>query len=215
MEYKIIFEDKHILVIEKPAGVPIQPDKTKAESVLSALENVYPYIGLVHRLDRGVGGVTIFGKTKQATADLSRQIQEKVFVKEYLALVCGHAEDEMTLTDYLIKNQRLNLSKCVPPNTQNAKEAVLSYRCIKRFLDGQGEPLSLIRINLSTGRHHQIRVQTANANIAIWGDTKYNPVFQHKRGVHLALWATFLGIKHPKTKQWMQFESKPLGFKQE
>ena len=210
MQIITIFEDEHILVIEKPSGIASQPDKTNDESILSLLEKRYQYIGLVHRLDRNVGGVMIFAKTKQATAELSKQIQEKIFVKQYLAVVCGNAEDEKTLKNYLIKNQRLNFSKCVAKNTRNAKEAVLSYKCIKRFSSERDESLSLIKINLQTGRHHQIRVQTANEGIPIWGDTKYNPNFRYKKGfTNLALWASSLEIRHPKTKQTIQFESKP------
>ncbi|HOA80370.1 MAG TPA: pseudouridine synthase [Defluviitaleaceae bacterium] len=168
MDINIIYEDAHLIVASKAPKIPSQPDKTGDKDMLSYLKDYLkekypsarsPYIGLVHRLDRPVGGLMVFAKTKLANAKLSEQIQNKQFKKEYLAVVCGKPiKPQGELVDYLLKNQKSNLSKVVPKGTRGAKEAILEYECIESIKIEDEGILSLLKIILKTGRHHQIRV---------------------------------------------------------
>lgn len=220
MDMKIIFEDKHIIVAEKPPKVPSQSDKTEDPDMLSMLKahlkQQYPaarnpYIGLIHRLDRPVGGLMVFAKTKEANARLSEEIRTKRFKKKYYAVVCGKPEkDKEELRDYLLKRGKINMSKVVSPETKNAKEAVLEYEAIGSVDTDEYGTLTLVKIALKTGRHHQIRVQLANANLPLWGDNKYNKTFvKMKKWTQIALWAANISFNHPKDKKPCNFESKP------
>ncbi|SHK03867.1 RluA family pseudouridine synthase [Paramaledivibacter caminithermalis] len=220
MDIKIIFEDKHILVVEKPPKVPSQSDKTKDIDMFSMvkthLKNLYPaarnpYVGLVHRLDRPVGGIMIFAKTKEANIKLSEEVRNRRFKKEYYAVVCGKPErDREELKDYLLKLGKINMSKVVKEETKNAKEALLEYEVIDSVHTDEYGILSLLKIRLKTGRHHQIRVQLANANLPLWGDNKYNKTFvKMKKWTQIALWAYSISFKHPKNKEDCYFESRP------
>ncbi len=198
----ILYEDRAIIVAEKPVGVPSQPDKTGDADMLSILRCGYP----VQRLDRPVSGVMVFAKTPAAAAKLS----ESPMQKTYLAVVCGAAEAGAELKHWLLKNQRLNTSKAVPKHTAGAKEACLTYRKLAG-IDCGGETLSLLEVELKTGRHHQIRVQLAASGLPIWGDTKYNPMFLHARNVQIGLAAYRLAFAHPVTKGPMDFTCDPYG----
>ena len=130
---KVLYEDNHIIVVEKPPNIPSQADKTIDLDMLTIIKNYLKekygkpgnvYLGLVHRLDRPVGGVMVFAKTSKAAARLSEQVRNKTFKKEYLAIVDGKLEDKNgTLENYLLKNERNNMSKVVPENTKNSKYA--------------------------------------------------------------------------------------------
>ena len=210
---KVIYEDNHIIVVEKPANIPSQGDKTGDLDMLTIIKaylkekynkpgNVY--LGLVHRLDRPVGGVMVFAKTSKAAARLSEQVREKVFKKKYLVIVNGKFEEKKgTLKDYLLKNERLNKSRVVEEGTKNSKLAKLDYEVIKYDPDLN---LSVVKINLHTGRHHQIRVQLSSRNHSIYGDQKYGG---RGHGKQICLWAYSLKIIHPITKQEMKFELYP------
>ena len=162
------------------------------------------YLGLVHRLDRPVGGIMIFAKTSKAASRLSDQVREKVFKKKYLAVVDGKIENKSgTLEDYLYKDERNNISKVVNKNKKNAKFAKLDYEVIKY---DEVKNLSLVKVNLHTGRHHQIRVQLSNFGHSIFGDQKYGTRGQGKQ---IALWAYELTINHPITKEEMTFKDLP------
>ncbi len=166
------------------------------------------YVGLVHRLDRPVGGIMVFAKTSKAASRLSNQVREKVFKKKYLAVVDGKfAQMQGTLEDYLHKDERNNRSKVVNKDKKNAKFAKLDYEVLKY---NEVKDLSLLKINLHTGRHHQIRVQLANFGHSIFWDQKYGTRGQGKQ---IALWAYELTILHPITKQEMIFKDlpQPLG----
>ena len=164
----VIYEDNHIIVVEKPVNIPSQGDKTGDIDMLSLVKQYIKekynkpgevYLGLVHRLDRPVGGVMVFARTSKAAARLSEQVREKQFKKKYLVIAEGKFEDNKgTLEDYLLKNERLNTSKIVPEGTKNSKFAKLDYEVLKY---NQETNLSVLKINLHTGRHHQIRVQLA------------------------------------------------------
>ncbi len=210
---KVIFEDNHIIAVEKPPNIPSQSDKTGDLDMLTIVKNYIKekynkpgnvYLGLVHRLDRPVGGVMIFAKTSKSASRLSNQVREKVFKKEYLAVVDGKFENKRgTLVNYLYKDERNNISKVVSKEKKNAKEAKLDYEVIKY---NEVKNLSLLKINLHTGRHHQIRVQLSNFNHSIFGDQKYGT---RGKGKQIALWAYKLTIEHPISKEKMEFEDLP------
>ena len=223
MEPKILFEDKHLIVTIKPPMVPSQSDKTKDEDMMTismdhiqskGKETSKPYLGLIHRLDRPVGGIMVFAKTEFANAKLCEAIRLKQFKKIYYAVVCGKPEIlQGELRDHLVKLGTVNMSKVATPENKNAKEAILSYSLIKTvFTEAYGE-LSLLKIELKTGRHHQIRVQLANAGLPIWGDTKYNKQFvKVKDWIQIALWAAELSFIHPKENKRLEFEEIPAAF---
>ena len=158
----------------------------------------------MHRLDRPVGGIMIFAKTSKAASRLSNQVREKVFKKKYLAVVDGELEQkEGILEDYLYKDERHNTSKVVSKEKKNAKLAKLDYKVLKY---NEVKNLSLVEIDLHTGRHHQIRVQLSHFGHSIFGDQKYGTRGQGKQ---IALWAYQLTVKHPITKEEMTFEDLP------
>ena len=210
---KIIYEDNHIIVVEKMVNVPSQADKTDDEDMLMIIKRYLKekykkpgnvYLGLVHRLDRPVGGVMIFAKTSKAASRLSEEVRNKTFKKEYLVICNGKMEkDKETLKDYLWKDEKKNTSYVVRENKKNAKEAVLDYEVLKYDKE---QNLSVLKINLHTGRHHQIRVQLSSRMHAIYGDSKY-----HGRGAgnNICLWAYKLTIVHPTTKEEMTFIDLP------
>ena len=212
-DLKILFEDNHIIVVEKQPNIPSQADKTEDIDMLSMVKQYIKetyhkpgnvYLGLVHRLDRPVGGVMVFAKTSKAASRLSNQVREKTFKKKYLAVVDGKVEQkEGTLENYLYKEERSNTSKVVNKEKKNAKLAKLDYQVLKY---NEVKNLSLLEINLHTGRHHQIRVQLANFGHSIFGDQKYGTRGQGKQ---IALWAYKLSIEHPITKKQMTFEDFP------
>ena len=146
----------------------------------------------------------VFAKTSKAASRLSEQVRLKEFKKEYLAIVDGYIENNKgVLEDYLLKNEKLNISKVVTKETKNAKYAKLEYEVIKYNKETN---LSLLKIMLHTGRHHQIRAQLANFGHSICGDQKYGT---RGRGKQISLWAYKLTIKHPITKEEMTFTSIP------
>jgi len=210
---KILYEDNHIIVVEKLPNIPSQGDKTGDTDMLTLIKEYLKekynkpgnvYLGLIHRLDRPVGGVMVFAKTSKAAARLSEQVRNKELKKKYLVIVDGKLEKEKgKLEDYLLKNEKNNLSKVVPEGTKNSKFASLDYEVIKY---NEEINLSVLKINLHTGRHHQIRVQFSSRGHSIYGDQKYGT---RGRGKQIALWAYSLTIKHPITKEEMTFEDLP------
>ena len=162
------------------------------------------YLGLVHRLDRPVGGVMVFAKTSKAESRLSEEVRSKSMQKHYLAIVNGKMEKEKdTLVDYLWKDEKKNTSYVVKEGKKNSKMAELDYEVLKY---DKKEDLSLVKIDLHTGRHHQIRVQFSSRMHALYGDNKY-----HGRGAGtgICLWAYKLSFKHPVSKEEMSFEKYP------
>lgn len=213
LKQQILFEDQDIIVIQKPAGIATQTAKLGEKDLVSELKNYFfeqtkepgePYVGVVHRLDQPVEGILVFGKNAKATKELSRQVEHAVAKKEYYAVVTGHVEEGVhSLIDYLKKDGRSNTSSVVKPTEKDAKRAELSYQ----LCDSKGE-LHLVKINLLTGRHHQIRVQLANAGIPILGDQKYgNKIEGYEGGLNLC--AFHLNFQHPRTKKEMDFRITP------
>jgi 23S rRNA pseudouridine1911/1915/1917 synthase len=210
---KIIYEDNHIIVVEKPVNIPSQGDKTGDIDMLTIIKEYLikkynkpgdAYLGLVHRLDRPTGGVMVFAKTSKAASRLSEQIRNKEFEKEYLVIADGKFEkNEGTYEDYLLKNEKNNISKVVNEKNKNAKIAKLDYEVLKY---NEETNLSLVKVKLHTGRHHQIRVQFSSRLHSIYGDQKYGT---RGRGKQLCLWAYKLSFIHPTTKEKLTFESYP------
>ena len=220
MKVNILHEDDDIIVCVKPAGMPTQPDRTNDEDLESWLKNYLyekyemdeePYLAVLHRLDRPVGGVMVFAKNQKAAADLSDQITGGRMVKYYQAVLTGELPDEAgTLTDYLVRDGKTNTSRVVSKDTKGAKRAELCYEVLDVFETDEGI-LSYVLIELKTGRHHQIRVQTASRGAGIYGDTKYNPRFMKTKRKYqeIALYSTRLEFEHPATKEWMVFKQEP------
>ncbi len=194
---KILYEDKHIIVIVKPKGMPSQPDLSGDRNVYEAVlehvchENKNINLGLIQRLDRPVGGIMVLTKSSEAHRAFT---QKSCLTKKYLAVVEGEAEKEKRLIDYLQKvrgNRTIVTSKKVP----QAKEAILTYRCIKKVA-ASDKSLCLLEVELETGRHHQIRAQMAHHKLPLVGDTKYN-VIKEGTWVDIGLQAYKLEINHP------------------
>lgn len=207
-EEDILYEDRDILVLHKPAGIAVQSAGIGVPDMESMLKNYLarkgglPYLAVIHRLDQPVEGVLVFGKTPQAAENLSRQNAEKTMEKYYLAVTEGEpAAEEGILEDYLMRDGRKNISAVVPKGTKGAKRARLSYKVLKR-----GEHV-LAGIRLETGRHHQIRVQMAHAGMPLLGDRKYNPGSKYEGP--LALCAARLCFRHPKTGEELRFFVRP------
>ena len=237
---EILYEDDAIIVCVKPDGMPAQADKSMCQDMVSFLKTHLvqqgvkgePYIAIIHRLDRPVGGVMVFAKTKEAAADLSRQVREQTMTKYYQAVLNGRLPDfEGTFEDYLIKDNKTNLSRVCEKETDGAKKAVLYYEVLDEIETDQGI-YTYALIELETGRHHQIRCQMAHHKVPIYGDTKYNPKYQGMatKGDHfkangkgkpgkksenapgqIALIATRLEFEHPVTKEHLVFQTEPWG----
>lgn len=209
----ILYEDNHLLVVVKPVNVPSQADDSGDPDLLTILKedikaryqkpgNVY--LGLVHRLDRPVGGVMVFAKTSKAASRLSEQIRTREFNKNYLAVVYGFPEGSNgRLRHYLWKNQSNNTVKAFNQPRPEAKEAILEYE-----VTGRQDNLSLVRIHLTTGRAHQIRVQFAAISHPLYGDQKYGADLS-RPGQQIALWSAEIRFKHPTRDEIIQFQSAP------
>lgn len=200
----IIYEDNHLLVVEKPINIPTQEDNTKDKDLLTILKEYIKekynkpgnvYLGLVHRLDRPVGGIMVFARTSKAASRLSEQVRNKIFKKTYNAVVIGNINKEGKLKDYLLKDEKKNIVKV----DKNGKEAILNFK----KLDFKNN-MSLVEINLETGRSHQIRVQMSHYGYPLFGDQKYNKT--SKTGEQIALFAKKIEFIHPTTNELLTFE---------
>lgn len=199
-------------MVEKPVNVPVQEDSTGDLDMLTLLKedlkvcynkpgNVF--LGLVHRLDRPVGGVMVFAKTSKAASRLSEQIRKREFEKIYLAVVYGKPENSGILRHFLLKDSKTNTVKVVQNSVSEAKEAVLDYKLVQSL-----DKLSLLKINLHTGRPHQIRVQFGAIGHPLFGDQKYGAQV-NKEGQQIALWANEIRFEHPIAKEKLHFVCEP------
>lgn len=207
-EINILYEDNHLLVVVKSCNMPVCLDESKDKDLLSILKDYLKekyqkpgnvYLGLVHRLDRPVMGIMVFAKTSKAASRLSKQINDKEFKKTYYAVIQGVPKNKDTLTDYMVKDEKNNTS--VVTNDKQGKLAILNYELIKTV-----DNLSLVKINLVTGRHHQIRVQFASRGYPLYGDHKYNKEFINDNKTDIALVAKELEFTHPTTQEKLKFE---------
>ena len=206
----VLYEDNHLLVVEKPANLPSQADSSGDPDLLSILKDYIGkkynkpgavYLGLVHRLDRPVGGVMVFARTSKAAARLSEAFRAHAQDRRYLAVVEGAFDAPLELADHLLKDARTGMVRTVSANTPGAKEARLTSRPLAAR-DG----LTLADVQLYTGRAHQIRVQHAHAGHPLWGDMRYG---HGKAGRQIALWAYRLVLEHPTRHEKLRFASRP------
>lgn len=200
----VIYEDNHIIVVEKPVNIPVQADDSKDLDFLSMIKKYIKdkynkpgnvYVGLVHRLDRPVGGIMVFAKTSKAASRLSEQVRLNKIKKVYHAVIEGKPLKEGHLEDYLLKDSKTNTTKV----NKSGKLSILDYKLISTV-----ENLSLVKVFLKTGRSHQIRVQFSSRNLPLYGDQRYNK--NAKVGQQIALYATSLSFEHPTTKENLTFE---------
>ncbi len=207
---KVIYEDNHLLVVEKPAGLLTQPAPNQPESLESWAKqwikethqkpgNVF--LHAVHRLDKPVSGLVLFAKTSKALERLNASVRAKEFQKTYAALVEGELTTGTTLVHYLLHSE--HHAQVVVKNHPQAKEARLSYKLLELR-----KHTSLIEIDLETGRYHQIRLQLSHVGHPIIGDTKYGSRMSFEG---IALHHTRLQITHPVTKESLCFDS-PIPF---
>lgn len=205
---QVLYEDKNLIVVIKPAGVESQSSGDFNEDMVSLIKKHLPdtgkepYVGVVHRLDRNVSGVMVYALDKDTAAALSKDVAAGKIRKTYEALLKGSLKDKKgELKDYLIKDAKDNVSKVCSSKDKGAKEAILRYKVLEnKFIDG--EQLSKVEIELVTGRHHQIRAQFASRNHPLLGDVKYGYTGNEKE---LALCAVGLEFVHPKTKKLMRY----------
>lgn len=221
MRTEIIYEDKELLVVRKPAGLATQTAKVAQADAVSELKNYLksPYLGVVHRLDQPVEGLLVFAKAKKTAAELSRQLAEGTLNKQYYAVICGKPlEKQGVLVDYLYKDA-LNGGCAIVVGEQerfrcpDAKKAVLQYRLLQY---AEESDLSLMEIHIDTGRFHQIRAQMSHAGMALLGDGRYGDETAWKRGKesgigNVALCAYQLEFWHPGKRRKMSFQIKPEG----
>jgi 23S rRNA pseudouridine1911/1915/1917 synthase len=204
-EFDILFEDEHIAVIVKPEGLLSQNDESGDESVVSLLEKRLPYVGVVHRLDRGVSGVMVYAKNKDAAAKLSGIVGDKdVFSKTYLVVCHGKpVADCGEMHDLLFKDRHLNKSYTVERKRKGVKDASLEYTLISYNAEND---LSLVKVKLHTGRTHQIRVQFASRKMPLAGDKKYGAKDNFKS---IGLFSSNLAFPHPKSGKAVDFGALP------
>ena len=209
-EIPVLYEDNHLLVVVKPPNMVVQADDTGDLDMLTALKQYIGekyqkpgavFMGLVHRLDRPVGGVMVFARTSKAASRLSEQFAAHQTGKTYLAVAQGNIDAEARLTDYLKKDAKSGMVRVVAKNVPGAKHAILTTTPIM-----QANGNTLVRVQLETGRAHQIRVQHQHMGHPLWGDARYGG---GKPGQQIALWAYKLTLTHPTQKAEMTFTHLP------
>ncbi|WP_116188803.1 RluA family pseudouridine synthase [Paenibacillus taihuensis] len=209
----VLYEDNHLLAVVKPPGVLSQADDTGEPDMVTLLKedlkvryrkpgNVY--VGLVHRLDRPVGGAMLFAKTSKAASRLSESVRSRNFDKLYLAVVHGAPEASSgRLRHFLRKDAGRNIVTVHTKQVQDAKEAILDYAVVA----ARGG-YSLVAVKLLTGRSHQIRAQMSYIACPLVYDRKYGaPAVQGEQDI--ALWSAMVGVAHPVTKEWLTFDAAP------
>ncbi|MHA7963430.1 RluA family pseudouridine synthase [Paenibacillus sp. CAU 1782] len=213
MMVSILYEDNHLLVVVKPPGIPSQEDETGDPDMLTILKDDLKvrynkpgnvYLGLVHRLDRPVGGAMVFAKTSKSASRLSEAVRSRTFGKTYMCVAHGvPARSSAKLRHYISKDGSRNIVTVLDHPAPDAKEAVLSYAVI-----ASNGASSLLAISLETGRPHQIRAQLAHIGHPLAGDQKYG---NRKPGAlsSIALWSTSVSFPHPVTKEHLSFSSLP------
>ncbi len=204
---KILYEDNHLIVVFKKPNILCQSDYTKDLDLLTMVKNYLKekyqkpgnvYLGLVHRLDRPVGGLMVFAKTSKAASRLSKIISNHEMTKEYLLVCHGNLKGKGIMEDYILKKDEIS----VISNEKQGKYAKLEYEVLENKNN-----LSLVKVNLITGRHHQIRLQFAHRNYPLYGDQLYG--LQDKK--QIALFAYHIRFHHPVKDEIMDFKLLPEG----
>ena len=203
----ILYEDNHLIVVVKPINILSQSDITGNLDMLSLLKDYIKrkynkpgnvYLGLVHRLDKPTGGIMVFARTSKAASRLSKEIKNHEFKKSYLAVIHGNIENKNTYIDYLEKID----TKSFITSKDKGKYAELEFTKLDY---NKEDDLSLVKINLKTGRNHQIRLQFSSRGYPLYGDSKYG----NDTNKNLGLYAYKLEIIHPITKEKMVFINYP------
>ncbi len=225
MRTKIIYEDAHVIVAYKPAGLATQTAKIGQADMVSELKNYLSaaqkgkasYLGVIHRLDQPVEGLLVFAKSKQAAAGLTKQLTQGILNKQYYAVTCGNpTAQEAKLVDYLYKDATGKAQIVTGRQEQcpEAKKAVLQYRILKK-MSTEGS-IFLADIHIETGRFHQIRAQMAHAGMPLLGDSKYGTedslAYSREQGIrNVALCAYSIEFAHPATGKKLSFQVEPEG----
>lgn len=225
MRTTIIYEDDHIIIAHKPAGLATQTAKVGQQDMVSELKNYLaskqkgkaPYLGVIHRLDQPVEGLLVFAKEKQAAASLTKQLGNGTLHKQYYAMLCGKPSQESgELVDYLYKNNEGKAQIVTGRQEQypDAKKAVLQYRILKEM--STDKQIYMADIHIDTGRFHQIRAQMAHAGMPLLGDSKYGSeasiLLSREQGIrNVALCAYRLELMHPVTGAKLSFSAEPEG----
>lgn len=199
---ELLYTDDRIVVCVKPAGV-VSTDEPGGlpDLVRQALGDPNAVVRTVHRLDRVVSGVMVLARTARAASDLSAQIREGSFHKEYLAVVHGQPEDQATLRDLLFRDKEKRMTLVADAPGKDVREAVLDYRVLRR-----GTDMALVKVALHTGRTHQIRVQFSSRGFPLLGEKRYSDLDD---GCDIALWSHRIELTHPRTGQRMVFQKEP------
>lgn len=213
MHINVLYEDNHLLIVEKPVNIAVQEDASKDMDLLNMLKSYIKekynkpgdvYLGLVHRLDRPVGGVMVFARTSKAASRLSNELRKQQIYRKYKAIIRGTLPNKQgKLVDYLYKDRKKNLVSVVSSKNKDGKKAILEYKVLSKK-----DNLSMLEVELKTGRSHQIRVQLANQGTPLYGDQKYGE-HVNKHGQQIALWASSLSVKHPTKDEMITVESEP------
>ena len=213
MHINVLYEDNHLLIVEKPVNIAVQEDASKDMDLLNMLKSYIKekynkpgdvYLGLVHRLDRPVGGVMVFARTSKAASRLSNELRKQQIYRKYKAIIRGTLPNKQgELVDYLYKDRKKNLVSVVSSKNKDGKKAILEYKVLSKK-----DNLSMLEVELKTGRSHQIRVQLANQGTPLYGDQKYGE-HVNKHGQQIALWASSLSVKHPTKDEMITVESEP------
>ncbi|WP_020616593.1 RluA family pseudouridine synthase [Paenibacillus daejeonensis] len=215
-DIQVLYEDNHLLVVSKPPGIPSQEDESGDPDMLTLLKadlkerynkpgNVF--LGLVHRLDRPVGGAMLFAKTSKAASRLSDAVRSRSFGKTYAAVLAGvPASTSGSLRHYLLKDKSTNTVRAFDRPVAGAKEALLDYTVV-----AAGSGCALAAVRLHTGRSHQIRVQMAQLGCPLAGDRKYGGSSGGGNAVvpEIALWSTSISVAHPVTREPLVIRSQP------
>ena len=206
MGLKVIYEDNHVLVVEKPCNIPSQADKTGDEDMITLCKDYLKekynkpgnvYLGLVHRLDRPVGGIMVFARSSKAASRLTKSFNEHSIIKKYLAIVHGKINGTGEFVDYIKKESNGNSII-----SDDGKKSILEYEAISYDKE---DNCSLVSIDLKTGRHHQIRVQFASRGHYLLGDQRYGVL----DNTQICLFAYYLSFVHPVTRKVMEFKYYP------